>query len=430
MSRFIFNFFFLLFPICVNSQPNEFIHTSGQYILGPCNDTLTLKGVNYAPYNWGYTLADLKIDQIALTGSNVVRLVWYADGGGAPVYANYVALDSAISKCVQADMIVILELHDYTCDNDHPGLITNADWFISAPVLAVIEKYKHSLIVNIANESLFVNWTGNATVALANYKTTYETIITNLRAVSGFDFPLLIDAPDCGQNSDAFITSGTAADLITFDPAHNLIFSAHAYWYGYAANDSLQMANKLNAILAEEIPFVLGEIANQQDDITMCQYDLNYQPLLNYCEQQNIGWMAWVWDHDLCTDRQVSSTGDFVDLTTYGDDIVNNAVYGISTTTVRSEYLVNNGCLPVLSIATNFQSNSVSVFPNPGSGLFTIANLSDLKLLGATDLLGNMIPLTQIDNETLRLEQAQAGIYLLYFEDEQHNRSIVKLVVE
>lgn len=126
---------------------------------------------------------------------------------------------------------------------------------------------------------------------------------------------------------------------------------------------------------------VLGEIANQQDDITMCQYDLNYQPLLNYCEQQNIGWMAWVWDHDLCTYRQVSSTGDFVDLTTYGDDIVNNAVYGISTTTVRSEYLVNNGCLPVLSIATNFQSNSVSVFPNPGSGLFTIANLSDLNLL-------------------------------------------------
>ena len=76
MSRFIFNFFFLLFPICVNAQPNEFIHTSGQYILGPCNDTLKLKGVNYAPYNWGYTLADLKIDQIALTGSNVVRLVW------------------------------------------------------------------------------------------------------------------------------------------------------------------------------------------------------------------------------------------------------------------------------------------------------------------------------------------------------------------
>ncbi|MBK6524578.1 MAG: T9SS type A sorting domain-containing protein [Crocinitomicaceae bacterium] len=86
--------------------------------------------------------------------------------------------------------------------------------------------------------------------------------------------------------------------------------------------------------------------------------------------------------------------------------------------------------MPVLSIATNFQSNSVSVFPNPGSGLFTIANLSDSKLLGATDLLGNMIPLTQIDNETLRLEQAQAGIYLLYFEDEHHNRSIVKLVVE
>jgi len=430
MTRFILIFFLLTVSFCVTAQPNQFIHTSGQYILGPCNDTLKLKGVNYAPYNWGYSLSDLKIDQIALTGSNVVRLVWYANAGGAPVYDDYVALDSAISKCVQADMIVILELHDYTCDNDHPGLITNADWFISAPVLAVVEKYKHSLIVNIANESLFVNWTGNATVALANYKTTYETIITNLRAVSGFDFPLLIDAPDCGQNSDAFITSGTAADLITFDPEHNLIFSAHAYWYGYAANDSLQMANKLNAILAEEIPFVLGEIANQQDDVTMCQYDLNYEPLLNYCEQLNIGWMAWVWDHDLCSDRQVSSTGNFVDLTTYGDNIVNNSVYGIATTTTLSEYLVNNSCLPVLSISNDLHSNSVSVFPNPGSGLFTITNPSNSKLIGATDLLGNVIQLTQIENETFQLEQVKAGIYLIYFEDENHNRIIVKLVVE
>jgi mannan endo-1,4-beta-mannosidase len=430
MTKFIFNYFFLALPFCIHAQPNEFIHTSGQYILGPCNDTLKLKGVNYAPYNWGYSLSDLKIDEIELTGSNVVRLVWYADGGGAPVYADYVALDSAISKCVQADMMVILELHDYTCENNHPSLISNSDWFISAPVLAVIEKYKHSVIVNIANESLFVNWTGNAAVALADYKSTYETIITNLRAVSDFDFPLLIDAPDCGQNSDAFITSGTASDLIAFDPEHNLIFSAHAYWFGYASNDSLQMADKLNAILAEEIPFVLGEIANQQDDITMCQYDLNYEPLLNYCEQQNIGWMAWVWDHDLCADRQISSTGNFADLTIYGYDIINNSVYGIAATTLRSEYLVNNGCLPVLSIADNSPTNITSVFPNPGSGLFRINNSSNSRLTGVTDILGNAIEVVQLDDQNFQLQQVEAGFYLLHFEDENHNRSIVKLAVE
>ena len=63
--------------ISLQSQTSNFIHTSGKYILGPCNDTITIKGINYAPYNWGYTLSDLKIDQISQTGANAVRIVWY-----------------------------------------------------------------------------------------------------------------------------------------------------------------------------------------------------------------------------------------------------------------------------------------------------------------------------------------------------------------
>lgn len=426
------NLFLLALSLIIvfsKAQPNDFIHTDGQYILGPCNDTLTLRGVNYAPYNWGYTLSDLKVDEIEQSGANAVRIVWYADNPGATIYADYVALDSAISKCVQADMIVILELHDFTCTNDHPGLITNSDWFISAPVLAVINKYKHSLIVNVANESLFVNWTGDATVALANYKTTYETIITNLRAESGFDFPIMIDAPDCGQNSDAFITSSLATDLIAFDPEQNLIFSAHAYWYGYASNDSLQMANKLNAILAAEIPFVLGEIANQQDDITMCQYNLNYEPLLNYCEQNNVSWLAWVWDHDLCSDRQVSSTGNFVNLTAYGDDIVNNSVYGLSINTVRSEYLVNNGCLPVASLDAQFEKEAITIFPNPSNGEFNIKNGTRFANVVATDLLGNKLEITQKSASTFSFDNVASGIYLIHLTDFSGNVFVQRIVV-
>ena len=418
----------MLLFVFSKAQPTDFIHTNGKYILGPCNDTLALHGVNYAPYNWGYTMSDLKIDEIEQSGANVVRIVWYADNPSATIYANYVALDSAISKCVQADMIVILELHDFTCTNDHPGLITNSNWFITAPVLTVINKYKHSLIINIANESLFVNWTGDATAALANYKTTYETIITNLRAVSSFDFPIMIDAPDCGQNSDAFITSSLANDLIAFDPEQNLIFSAHAYWYGYAGNDSLQMATKLNAILAAEIPFVLGEIANQQDDVTLCQYNLNYQPLLNYCELNNVNWLAWVWDHDLCTDRQVSSTGNFTNLTAYGDDIVNNSVYGLSNA-VRSEYLVNNGCLPMASFNELSKNKTISVFPNPSNGEFKIRNAEQFVDVFATDLIGNKIKLNQINTSTFYLENVSTGIYLIHLTDISGNTFVQRLVV-
>ena len=419
-----------MFFVFAKAQPNDFIHTDGQYILGPCNDTLTLRGVNYAPYNWGYTLSDLKVDEIEQSGANAVRIVWYADNPGATIYADYVALDSAISKCVQADMIVILELHDFTCTNDHPGLITNSDWFISAPVLAVINKYKHSLIVNVANESLFVNWTGDATVALANYKTTYETIITNLRAVSGFDFPIMIVAPDCGQNSDAFIISSLATGLIAFVPEQNLIFSAHAYWYGYASNDSLQMATKLNAILAAEIPFVLGEIANQQDDITMCQYNLNYEPLLNYCELNDVNWLAWVWDHDLCADRQVSSTGNFADLTPYGDNIVNNSVYGLSINTVRSEYLVNNGCLPVASLDDQFEKEMIRIFPNPTNGMFNILHSDQFTIVEAFNLLGKRVDIEKIGTDRFVFNEIVSGIYFIYLKDKDGNSSIQKLIVQ
>lgn len=352
----------------INAQTSNYIHTNGKNILGPCNDTLIIKGINYAPYNWGYTLSDLKIDQIAQTGANTVRLVWYWNNPGASVYSNYIALDSAISKCIQHNMIVIVELHDFTCANNPANLTSGSNWWTTNSVFTILNKYKQSIIVNIANEALQVNWTANPTTSLATYNTTYQNIITSLRSVAGFDFPIMIDAPDCGQNIDAFVTSTTAGSLITFDPKHNIIFSAHAYWYGYASNDSLQMATKINNVLAQNIPFVLGEVANLQDDATMCQYNLNYKPLLNYCKFKKVGWLIWSWDHDGCAARQLSSTGNFVNLTTFGNDIVNNLNYGLTNGTVKSQFLVNGNCDSPNRINTSPEMEvKIDLYPNPSN---------------------------------------------------------------
>jgi mannan endo-1,4-beta-mannosidase len=414
--------------ISLQSQTSNFIHTSGKYILGPCNDTLTIKGINYAPYNWGYTLSDLKIDQIAQTGANAVRIVWYWSNPGATVYYNYVALDSAISKCIQHKMIAIVELHDFTCGNNPSSLTNGSGWWTNSSVFPILQKYKQSVIVNIANEALQVNWTSNPTTALATYKSTYQNIITNFRNVTGFDFPLMIDAPDCGQNSDAFITSNTASDLITFDPKHNVIFSTHAYWYGYANNDSLQMATKINNVTAQNIPLVLGEIANQQDDASMCQYNLNYKPLLNYCENKKISWLAWSWDHDGCPARQLSSTGNFSNLTTYGNDIINNTTYGLlSHPAAKSSYLVNNKtCTSTTGIKNSLQDLSISLFPNPSTGTFYIANLNNFKTIKAFDLLGKEVDVIQISDNTFSLNIK--GVYFIQIQTEQ-NQLITKRVM-
>ncbi|MGL4599571.1 MAG: cellulase family glycosylhydrolase, partial [Bacteroidia bacterium] len=385
---------------------------SGRYILGPCHDTLLLRGVNYAIYNWGYSINQNKLAEIAQSGANTVRLVWYANSGG-PEYSNFVALDSALSKCVQHKLIAVLELHDQTCANSPANLTALTSWWTQTPVLTILNKYKHSVIVNYANEALYVNWDNNPNAALATYKNTYQTIIQTLRNVPSFHFPIMIDAPDCGQHSDAFISSNTATDLIAADPDHNIIFSAHTYWFGYAANDSAQMAAKINAVIAANIPFVIGELANFQDDQVVCQYTLNYIPLLNYCQTVGMHWLIWSWDNDNCAARQLTTNGNFNSLTAFGQVIVNDPNFGLAThPPAKSFYLLNNGC-NALSIEDHKLVTDF-VFPNPNTGSFFFNSSSEQE-----------VSLWSLDGKEVRrfvvwrgaslidLQELPAGVYFL-----------------
>lgn len=414
----------------LNAQTTNYIHTSGKNIIGPCGDVITLRGINYAPYNWGGQLSDLRINQIAQTGSNTVRLVWYANNPNSSVYNNYVALDSLLSKCVQYKMIPILELHDFTGGDSGSDLIAGAAWWYSQPIFSLLKKYKQSIIVNIANEVLKVMYEPNSSLALASYKTTYQTIISNMRNVPEFDFPIMIDAPDWGQNSDAFITNNTAQALVLADPKHNLIFSAHAYWYGFANNDSLQMATKINNILSLNIPFVLGELANQQDDVTNCQYNLNYKQLLNYCQAQNVSWLAWAWDRDNCPNRQISSTGNFDNLTTYGNDILYNNTYGLITKPrAKSEYLLNNGACSNISILNQSdEENNILIYPNPAKNIVNIQTLFPIKSIEVNDIIGNKILIQLINNNSFKIEQP-CGIYFINITNNNNQTKTFKFLI-
>jgi len=410
---------FILLATISSIAQTHYIHTNGRNILGPCGDSLLLRGLNYAPYNWGWDINSLEVDQIAKTGANVVRLDWYwnnPNSGTDAVYKNYVTLDSAISKCVQNKMIAVIEIHDYTCSTDTTGLLNLNTWWTQANIFTnILQKYRESVIVNYANEALYFDFASNPTAALATYKSTYQQIINALRNVNGFNFPIMIDAPDCGTNSDAFITSNLANDLIQFDPSHNLIFSTHTYWYAFANNDSVQMAAKINAVLAQNIPFVLGEVANLQDDVTLCEYVLNYKPLLNYCQQKRVNWLAWSWDNDVCAERQISSTGNFINLTPFGNDIVNNPGYGLLTISApKSEYLLN-GCNTGINNLT--AGNELVLFPNPATTSISIkastnfmnADYFIINQTGETILAGKLVKEITVVN----LNKLTSGIYLL-----------------
>jgi mannan endo-1,4-beta-mannosidase len=368
--------------------------------------------VNYAPYNWGYDLNDLKISEIAKSGANAVRLVWYAHSE-LPIYSNYAALDSVLSQCTQHQLIAILELHDFTCENDYNALLKATDWWTSPEILSILDKYRHSVIINFANEALQVSWQENPDLALLAFKNTYSSILSKLRASSNFDFPILIDAPDCGQSSAIFSTSNTAIDLINADPKHNLIFSVHTYWYMYANNDSTQIATKTNNLLKAQIPFILGEIANQQDVDTMCQYNLNYKALLNYCEQNKISWLSWVWENDLCPQRAMTTDGNFANLTEYGFDLINHKNYGLLThSATKSKYLVNGFC------ETDLVSNEVipSFYLTAHKGRFKIQKLPTSYTLKCTDLTGKEVKITQLKKNKFKINAA-SGTYKLFIQD-------------
>ncbi len=420
----------LQFLICINlsAQPFATIHVSGNNIIGVCGDTITLRGINYAVYEWGWNSSANRFPDIGQTGANCVRIPWYTSSAsrlayGAPLYDYLSNLDSAIARCIRNKMIPIIELHDSTCYPDMTQLIPLSNWYLNTGVLSIINNYKKSLIIDIMNESGDVQWAGNPNQALIDFQTTYQTIVSNLRS-GGIDVPLMIDAPDCGTDLDDLMSIATS--LENSDPLHNLIFDSHAYWYSYANNDSLTMRNKIVNAQTQNLPFVLGEVSNLQGN---CSYTLNYGQLLQICQQLNVSWLAWSWDQDNCSASQVSSNGNFSSLTPFGNDIINNPIYGLQSHSTLTNYLQNNQNL--CNVGLDELSNSVEkpfiVFSE--DNLVCIRNSTNKNLLiNIYDMLDRNIRTLELKNANTEKINLYNGVYLIstIFNDQLFSVKAVK----
>lgn len=344
---------FLIFMtgICT-AQSGTHLQIQGRKIVGTCGDSIILKGVNYAPYNWGYSAAENYFEQIALTKANSVRIVWYKNSGLA-IYNNLAYLDSAFARCVRAKMIPILVLHDATCTGNMADVTALLPFYTTAAFKALELKYRKHLIINIANEAGYYQWAANPATALTTYKTTYQSAITTLRS-NGLQVPFMIDAPDCGTNSDAIINVGS--QILGADVLGNTMFSVHGYWYGFANNNPTVMATKVQALYNSGLCIAFGEVANQQDDANPCQYNLAYTQLLGILKTYNTGWLAWGWYNDVCPLRQISNNGNANNLSAYGQVIVNDAATGLVATAVRPlQFSANcgNNCAVNATVTTN-----------------------------------------------------------------------------
>ena len=249
-----------------------------------------------------------------------------------------------------ANLVPIVMLADYTCNADPTRINSGCvPWWIANA--AVLQPRQACLILNLANELGYWQWTDDPASALASYTSAYKTAIARMRA-AGYTCPLMIDAPDCGSKVSAFVAPGdggltVGAELVAADSLGNVLLSTHAYWAGYDGRAFLPTA------IAANLPLVFGEIANRQDETVNGKtvygyYDLDgtsgehppstgftYQEFLTSLLKDEIGWLAWCWTRDQCDARQMTPTGKFADLGSFGSDLVRNATYGLKATAVK-----------------------------------------------------------------------------------------------
>lgn len=371
MKNLILLFAFLVFySSCKNKDKDpipkhpvqETIHVSGRNLIRSTGEEIILRGINYPTIDAGRidNIAEVRqhIDEAAKTGANAIRFMWYTNGvhfwdgaAGAPGTVDGWVADGSLKKMLeyahQKGMVAILELHDpnlynnqgnlveerITCSNNYNYFNTKvASWWKSANVQALIAATQAYLIINLANEFGFVRFTNNPN-ALQTYKTNYLQLIAQLRAL-GVKVPIMIDAPDCGTSSSELLS--IAEEMQNSDPAHNLIFSAHAYWYEYAPTQSA-IKQKLEEASSKNVCFIIGEVANTQD-VNGCG-SANIEQIAKHVLEkactEKIGWLAWTFDQDCSASRQMTTDGKFNNLTSWGQIIVNNTNYGLKS---------NGGC--------------------------------------------------------------------------------------
>lgn len=344
---------FMLFVVLLTSQQQSSVaitddsavnkpgfYVNGRFLYDPCNNKVTLRGVNKMNF-WtdrtGSSFAD-----IAQTGANCVRIVWKTrEDNGQPTKA--ADLDNLIVKCVAQNMIPMVEVHDAT--GHWEQLEQMVAFWKRADIVALIQKHRQYLLVNIANEC------GDDQVSDAQFTQGYTSAVKQLRQ-RGIHTPLVIDGSDYGKNLEQLVRVG--AGLTQADPDKNLLFSVHTYWPMNDGATPQFIKSQFQDAIAAGLPFIVGEFAAYgafAGDSSICgpRGVVDYRTILSEAQRQDIGWLAWEWGpgntgggDSLCVVMDMTANSKFSTLKGWGKEVAVTSANSIQKTAVRSPFLVTN----------------------------------------------------------------------------------------
>ncbi len=318
------------------AAPNT-MYVSGRFLYDKFGTKFIPYGINHMTY-WTDLNGALSCPEIAKTGANIIRLQWLTTGTADQ-------LDTAITNCRAAKMVVMPELHDAT--GDWSKLSSLVDYWVRPDIVAVLQKHQEYILINIGNEV-------GQTVADADYISGYTTAVTRMRA-AGIHVPLVIDAASYGQDMDGLERNGPT--LTQNDPEHNLMFSIHMWWpYEWGHTDQ-EVIDKLALAVTNNLPVMVGEFGNEWD--TTAQGAIPYKIIMQYAFQDQIGYLPWSWGPgnnpqtflDMTTDQTYATLHD------WGLEVAVTNQYSIKNIAVRPSWL---NTAPPTAVPTTVPSNLVS----------------------------------------------------------------------
>ena len=401
----------------------QYLKVNGKVLNDANGIPIILRGINYpilddgdVDFNTPATY-QTKINEFAKTGANTIRIPWNTSGkhwrdamtpGTLQSYVDNGKLAAFIDYCSSKNLYTILEIHDITCTNNWTAFNNEvmAFWKQNA-IKNLINNREGRVIINIANEfGTDANWGGNN----ADFANNYATAVTALRT-EGYRVPIMIDAPNCGMASTTL--TNVASTIYNADNLKNIMFSVHTYWIGYA-NNNVAIDAKMLEMYNSPYYFFLGEIANLQDVGSCGDTDITniYKRVLTKACEYNIGWLAWSYFKDCASQRQMTTTGMFANLTTFGNDIVNNATYGLKSTSCGTT-LKNNESL-------DLESNDIVITPNPVKEEFSIITKNDIESLNLVDLSAKKVFIKDVAKNKYKIN-APNGVYMLNMKTKKGN---------
>ncbi len=338
--------------------PSENMYIHGRELFDSNHQKFVPVGINYPTDYWRFSGNNEFVNQVDLSGANIARIVWFQNAVAGTSHTD-TDLNSLITKFAAKKIVSVVTLwNGYINDpnqlNTPNGYVS---WWTDPARVTMLNYHKKYIIINIINELGFGRGFAydpnlpSDVAAFTNWKNQYKTAITSLRN-AGLRVPIMIDAPIGGTSLK--LINLAAAELIAHDPEHNIMFSVHAYW---AENDQTP---ELNTAINNNVPIVFGELANKQlgaDDwntnpargYSECYYGIdgtphehlppsgfNYKNLLPILKTNGIGWLGWEWFNDGCPARNLTTNGNFTNLTQFGNDLINNVNYGMKNLAIKS----------------------------------------------------------------------------------------------